>query len=581
MRSVTRVVGATLPWIVCLLYVLTARQFRADDNVAAQVAAVVLAVVQGAALSWRRRRPELVTAVTIAAGIPYQLIVPEIGIPFAALVALWSLTLARPPRVSLIGLAGVLALVAISFFTVKVDDAVFAMVVAVSVWALAEAARSRRAAIQEAARRAVADEQGRIARELHDVIAHSVAVIVVQAGAAGDVFDTRPDQARAALRSIEDAGREALGELRRLLGAVRPDAVGSPAPPRPGLDRLDEIVEPLRAAGLTVVVNRDGLPSDLSAGIDLAAYRIVQEALTNTLRHARATVAEVTFRYGSDMLEIDVVDDGRGAPGRAGAEKGFGLIGMRERAALHGGSLEAGPTAHGGYRVHALAALGLGAVTIRVVIADDQTLVRAGFRMILDARDDIEVVGEAEDGGDAVAVVDATSPDVVLMDVRMTGVDGIEATRRIVAAGSPARIIMLTTYDLDEYVFAALRAGASGFMLKDVRPVDLVEGVRVVARGDALLAASVTRRLLDRFVKALPDPAAPRPDLGPLSAREIEVLQLVASALSNAEIAVRLYLSEATVKTHVSSVLRKLGLRDRVQAVVYAYDVGLVQPRSY
>ena len=347
-------VGATLPWIVGLLYLLTARQFRADDSVAAQVAAVVLAVVQGAALSWRRRRPELVTAVTVAAGIPYQLIVPEIGIPFAALVALWSLTLACPPRVSLIGLAGVLALVAISFFTVKVDDAVFAMVVAVSVWALAEAARSRRAAIQEAAQRAVADEQGRIARELHDVIAHSVAVIVVQAGAAGDVFDTRPDQARAALRSIEDAGREALGELRRLLGAVRPDAVGSPAPPRPGLDRLDEFVEPLRAAGLTVVVNREGLPSDLSAGIDLAAYRIVQEALTNTLRHARATVAEVTFRYGSDMLEIDVVDDGRGAPGRAGAEQGFGLIGMRERAALHGGSLEAGPTAHGGYRVHAL-----------------------------------------------------------------------------------------------------------------------------------------------------------------------------------------------------------------------------------
>ena len=173
-------------------------------------------------------------------------------------------------------------------------------------------------------------------------------------------------------------------------------------------------------------------------------------------------------------------------------------------------------------------------------------------------------------------MVDATSPDVVLMDVRMPGVDGIEATRRIVAAGSPARIIMLTTYDLDEYVFAALRAGASGFMLKDVRPAELVEGVRVVARGDALLAASVTRRLLDRFVQALPDPAAPRPDLGPLTEREVEVLQLVAAALSNAEIADRLYLSEPTVKTHVSSVLRKLGLRDRVQAVVYAYDVGLV-----
>jgi DNA-binding NarL/FixJ family response regulator len=219
-------------------------------------------------------------------------------------------------------------------------------------------------------------------------------------------------------------------------------------------------------------------------------------------------------------------------------------------------------------------------VTVRVVIADDQTLVRAGFRMILDARDDIEVVGEAEDGDEAVALVDDLTPDVVLMDVRMPGVDGIAATRRIVATGNPARIIILTTYDVDEYVFAALRAGASGFMLKDVRPADLAEGVRVVARGDALLAASVTRRLLDRFVHALPDPAAARPDLGQLSEREVEVLRLVAAALSNAEIAERLIVSEATVKTHVSAVLRKLRLRDRVQAVVYAYDVGLVQPRS-
>ena len=166
--------------------------------------AFALAVVHGAALRWRRSRPELVTAVTIAAGIPYQIIVPEIGVPFAASVALWSLTLHRPPRISLIGLAGVLALSALSFFTAPFDDALFAMVVAISVWALAEAARNRRAAIQEATRRAVADEQGRIARELHDVIAHSVAVIVVQAAAAGDVFDSRPDQARAALRSIED-----------------------------------------------------------------------------------------------------------------------------------------------------------------------------------------------------------------------------------------------------------------------------------------------------------------------------------------------------------------------------------------
>jgi len=219
-------------------------------------------------------------------------------------------------------------------------------------------------------------------------------------------------------------------------------------------------------------------------------------------------------------------------------------------------------------------------MSIKVVIADDQALVRGGFRMILDAREDIEVAGEAADGAEAIALVGEHDPGVVLMDVRMPNVDGIEATRRIVASGSPARIIILTTHDADEYVFAALRAGASGFLLKDVRPPDLVEAIRVVARGDALLAASVTRRLLDRFAAVLPDDATRPADLDELTERELEVLRLVALALSNAEIAARLVLTEATVKTHVSAVLRKLDLRDRVQAVVFAYDVGLVRPRS-
>jgi DNA-binding NarL/FixJ family response regulator len=218
-------------------------------------------------------------------------------------------------------------------------------------------------------------------------------------------------------------------------------------------------------------------------------------------------------------------------------------------------------------------------LTIRVLLCDDQALVRSGFRMILDARDDIEVVGEAQDGLQVIELARGLDPDVILMDVRMPNVDGVEATRRLVEAGSRARIIILTTFDLDEYVYEALRAGASGFLLKDVEPAQLVDAIRVVAAGEALLAPSITRRLLDRFADTLPgDEAKPAPALESLTERELEVLKLLAGGLSNAELAEKLFLSETTVKSHISSVLRKLDLRDRVQAVVLAYEAGLVRP---
>src|SRR4051794_40115897 len=220
-------------------------------------------------------------------------------------------------------------------------------------------------------------------------------------------------------------------------------------------------------------------------------------------------------------------------------------------------------------------------MSVRVLLCDDQALVRGGFRMILEARADIEVVGEAEDGAQALEMTWRQRPDVVLMDVRMPRIDGVEATRRLVTAGAEARILILTTFDLDEYVFEALRAGASGFLLKDVQPAQLVDAVRVVARGDALLDPAVTRRLLDRFAHALPGAPEPPPaQLDELSVREREVLALLAGGLSNAELAERLVLSETTIKTHVSSILRKLGLRDRVQAVVLAYQTGLVDRRA-
>jgi DNA-binding NarL/FixJ family response regulator len=218
---------------------------------------------------------------------------------------------------------------------------------------------------------------------------------------------------------------------------------------------------------------------------------------------------------------------------------------------------------------------------IRVLIVDDQPLMRTGFRMILEAEPDIEVVGEGGDGFEALELAGHVRPDVVLMDIRMPRMDGIEATRRLAGpeARDPVRVLILTTFDLDELVLGALRAGASGFLLKDAPPEDMVEAIRVVARGDALIAPSVTRRLLDRFASKLPDPNRTRHDaLDGLTARELEVLGLVARGMSNAEIAEMLVVSETTVKTHVGRILSKLDLRDRVQAVVLAYETGIVQP---
>jgi DNA-binding NarL/FixJ family response regulator len=213
---------------------------------------------------------------------------------------------------------------------------------------------------------------------------------------------------------------------------------------------------------------------------------------------------------------------------------------------------------------------------IRVLVADDQALMRTGFRMILDAQEDFEVVGEAIDGADAVRQFERLDPDVAVMDVRMPTMDGIEATRRLTAREPPARVLILTTFDLDEYVYEALRAGASGFLLKDRPPEELVAAVRVVASGDALLAPSVTRRLIEEFAKRAP--TASPDELRELTDREREVLVLIARGLSNAEIARTLFVAETTVKTHVGHVLSKLRLRDRAQAVVLAYESGLVQP---
>jgi DNA-binding NarL/FixJ family response regulator len=214
--------------------------------------------------------------------------------------------------------------------------------------------------------------------------------------------------------------------------------------------------------------------------------------------------------------------------------------------------------------------------SIRVLIADDQALMRTGFQMILDVQPDIEVVGQAIDGTDAIRHYERLTPDVVVMDVRMPSMDGIDATRRLTALDPPARVLILTTFDLDEYVYEALRAGASGFLLKDRPPEELVAAVRVIAAGEALLAPSVTRRLIEEFAKRAP--TASRDELAELTDREREVLVLMARGLSNREIAGALVIEESTVKTHVKRILRKLRLRDRVHAVIFAYESGLTRP---
>ncbi|MEV6395713.1 response regulator transcription factor [Streptomyces sp. NPDC051907] len=217
-----------------------------------------------------------------------------------------------------------------------------------------------------------------------------------------------------------------------------------------------------------------------------------------------------------------------------------------------------------------------------VVIVDDQPMQRFGFRMLLESQDDMELLGEAGDGAEAVRLVARLHPDVVLMDIRMPGLDGIEATRRIVAAGARTRVLILTTFDLDEYAYAGLRAGASGFLVKDALPEELLSGIRAVASGDAVVAPSLTRRLLDTFAHRLPvapnAPQAPDPRLAGLTEREREILTVIGQGWTNTEIATRLHLAESTVKTHISRILSKTGARDRVQAVILAYDARLVNP---
>ena len=387
----------------------------------------------------------------------------------------------------------------------------------------------------------------------------------------------RGEEVPAALLAIEEAGADAARELRATLSVLRTrdDCDDS------GLGHLASLVARARAAGLPVNVTVSGPERPLPTGVDQAAYRIVQEALTNVGRHAGLTdgrsARSVHLHYAPDVLTVQVDDDGEGS-GAQSAGPGLGLIGMRERVSALGGRLHAGPQPDGGFRVRAELP-GAGSPVIRILLADDQALIRSGIRALLEAEDDIQVVAEASDGRQAVVLAREHRPDIALVDIQMPVLDGIEATRQIVADERLAsvRVVILTNFGLDEYIFRALRAGASGFLLKDTQPAELLQALRVVVRGDALLSPAVTRRLISEFVARPPDATAAA-GMETLTNREREVVALAAHGLSNDEIADAMVLSPTTAKTHVSRAMIKLGARDRAQLVVFAYQSGLVSP---
>jgi len=551
-----------------------------------RVAAAVCATVVGAAMMWRRVLPAVSAAVALAGIVLVDALTPSEGgwWNLGLIIAMYSAgRYASTPRAVAL-LAGGLAADAVTVLgednssvgEFLVNYLFIAVLMVAGPWMAGFMLRRREQQGIELAAAAVGDERLRIARELHDVVGHSLGVIAVQAGAERATLPgDAPASTRETLATIEQTTREALAEMRRLLSVMRgADGEAEPRAPQPTLAHVDGILDAARLAGWSAELQVEGDPAALSPGVDLAAYRIVQEAVTNAVRHSRGTHTEVTIRHLADQLQLEVRDNGK--PGPTPQHGGYGLAGMRERAALYGGTVATRRDSRWVRGDGPPAAPQQFDMTIRVLVVDDQGLVRAGFRKLLEATPDLDVVGEAADGADAVRQAQRSLPDVVLMDIRMPHVDGIAATRSIVKTCGPrVRVLMLTTFGDDEYVFDSLRAGASGFLLKDAPPEDLLTAVRVVARGDALLDPIVTRSVVSAFVKSMPSRPRPSRVVASLTTRELSTLRLLATGLSNAEIADRLVLSEATVKTHVGHVLAKLDLRDRVQAVIFAYESGL------
>ena len=353
---------------------------------------------------------------------------------------------------------------------------------------------------------AAAAERTRIARELHDIVSHSLSVVITLADAAAVVGRSDPDRGVEAMTEVSEVGRSALSDMRAMFGRAADRRAAAGLEPQPGVAGLGALAERIRATGLPVDLSIEGTPFPLGAAAELTVYRIVQEALTNTIRHAAAGHASVTIGYDQPQLQVRVGDDGTApSAGRAARPRNRRDARAGGAARRHPAGRPGAPAAAGRSRPPWLRPPWAGpASVISVLLADDQPLLRRGFRMILEAEDGLTVAGEAGDGDEAVELARRHKPDVVLMDIRMPGTDGIEATRRITAAEPGVRVLVLTTFDLDEYAFGALQAGASGFLLKDVRPAELVAAVRTVASGDAVVSPRVTRRLLEEYAQQLP-----------------------------------------------------------------------------
>jgi DNA-binding NarL/FixJ family response regulator/signal transduction histidine kinase len=444
----------------------------------------------------------------------------------------------------------------------------------------AERAERERYLLAEQAR---AEERARLAGEMHDVVTHRVSLMVLHAGALG--ITASDEETRRAAEELRAAGCQALDELRDLVGILRTSPDGEESPPAPA---LTDLVAESASVGTPVEFVADGDPALASPVVGRTIYRIVREALTNVRKHAPGAHVAVRVSYGDAQVRLTVTNTSPTRPGAIAADlaatgSGYGLAGLGQRIELVHGTLIAGPT--GDRRVPAggdLAgvrpdrrAAGSG-VMIRVVVVDDEQLVAAHLRTILGSAGDIEVVDEAFDGAAGVEAVRRSQPDLVLMDLRMPVMDGIAAIEAIGKLASPPVVVVLTTFDADQYVLRALRAGAAGFLVKSTPPRELIGLVRVAAEGHTVLSAAAARRLVAASADSQQARHRARGLTSGLTEREVEVLIGLGQGLSNAQIASRLFLSEATVKGYVSRMLDKLGCANRTQAGLLAHEAGLV-----